>query len=105
MYKKTNMVTTIKVRRLEWAGHVVRVADYRTVKKAFLGKPGGKRGVGRPNLRWINSVENDLKSVGVKRWRNKTEDRSSWAVILKEAPVKLKDLMLMKKKNTLGLCW
>ena len=36
--------------------------------------------------------------------RNKAEDRSSWAVVLKEIPVKHKDLMLMKKKNNLGLC-
>ena len=43
--------------------------------------------------------------MGVKRWRNKAEDTSSWAVILKEALVKLKDLMLMKKENNLGLCW
>jgi hypothetical protein len=42
--------------------------------------------------------------MGVKRWRNKTEDRSSWVVILKEALVKLKELMLMKEKNNLGLC-
>jgi hypothetical protein len=45
MYRKPNIVTTIKVRRLEWVGHVVRIADDRAVKKAFLGKPGGRRGI------------------------------------------------------------
>jgi hypothetical protein len=69
------MVTTIKVGRLEWAGYVVRIADDRTVKKAFLRKPGGRRKAGRPKLRWINSFENDLKPVGVKKCRNKAEDR------------------------------
>jgi len=36
--EKPNIVTTIKVERLEWAGHVVRIADDRVVKKVFLGK-------------------------------------------------------------------
>jgi hypothetical protein len=105
MYRKPSIATTIKLRRLEWVGHLVRIADDRTIKKVFLGKPSGRRRSGRPILRWINSVENDLKSVGVKRCRNKAETRSSWAVILKDAPVKLKELMLTKKKNNLGLCW
>jgi hypothetical protein len=37
MYIKPNIVTTIKVSRLEWAGHVVRMSDDRTVKKVFVG--------------------------------------------------------------------
>jgi hypothetical protein len=35
MCRKPNIVTTIDVRRLEWAGHVVRMSDYRTAKKYF----------------------------------------------------------------------
>jgi hypothetical protein len=62
MYRKPNIVTTMKVRRLEWAGHLLRIADDRTVKKAFLGKQGGRRRARRPKLGWINAVENDLKS-------------------------------------------
>ena len=38
MCRKPNIVTTIKVGRLEWAGHVVRMSDDRTVKKVFVGK-------------------------------------------------------------------
>ena len=67
MYRKPNIVTTIKVRRLKWVGHVVRIADDWEVKKSFLGKPGGRRGVGRPKLRWTNSLENVLKLVDVNR--------------------------------------
>jgi hypothetical protein len=40
-------------------------------------------------LRWLDCIENDLKSMGVKRWREKEEDRSVWAIMLKEAVVKL----------------
>jgi hypothetical protein len=63
--------------------------DDRTVKKLFLRKPEGRRKAGRPKLRWLDCIENDLKSMGFKRWRKKAEDRSVWTVILKEALVKL----------------
>jgi hypothetical protein len=65
MKSKPNIVTTIKV----------RMADDRTAKKVFLGKPGGRRNAGEPKLRWLDCIENDLKSVDV-RWRKKAEGRS-----------------------------
>jgi hypothetical protein len=71
MYTRANIVTIIIVRRLEWAGHVVRMSDDRTVKKVFLGKPDGRRKARRPKLRWLNCIENDLKLMGVTRWRKK----------------------------------
>jgi hypothetical protein len=58
-------------------------------KKVFLGKPGGRRKAGRPKLKWLDCIANDLRSFGVKRLRNKAEDRSVRAFILKEAVVKL----------------
>ena len=65
------------------------MSDDRTVKKAFLGKPDVRRKAGRPKLRWLDCIENDLKSKGVTRWRKKAEGRSAWAIILKEALAKL----------------
>jgi hypothetical protein len=50
-YRNPNTVTTIKVRILEFAGHLVRISDDRAVKKVFLVKPVGKRKAGRPKLR------------------------------------------------------
>jgi hypothetical protein len=47
MYRKPNVVTAINLRRLEWAGHVLRTSDYRTAQKVFLGKPNRRRKVGR----------------------------------------------------------
>jgi hypothetical protein len=87
MYRKTNVVTIIKLRRLEWAGHLVSISDDRTVEKVFVGRPDGRRNAGRPKLRWLDCIQNDLKLVGVKSWEE--EDRSVWAVILKEALVKV----------------
>jgi hypothetical protein len=65
------------------------MSDWSTVKKVFWGKPDGRRKVERPNLRWLDCAENDLKSVDVKRWWKKTEDRFVWAIILKGALIKL----------------
>jgi hypothetical protein len=77
----------MKVRRLEWAGHLVRMSDDKTVKKVFVGKPDGRRKAGRPKLRWLDCIVNELKSMGVKRWRKKAEDRSVCAIIVKEVLV------------------
>jgi hypothetical protein len=63
--------------------------DERMVKIAFLGNPGGRRKPGRPRLRWLNCMEDDLKTLEVRRWRKRAEDCEEWAMILKEAMVKL----------------
>jgi hypothetical protein len=83
MYKSPDIVTEIKVTRLEWLGHVVRLEDTRLPKMVFNAKPEGRRGVGRPRLRWLDDVEAGIKAVGVKRWRIKAQDRKEWSAILK----------------------
>jgi hypothetical protein len=60
----------------------------RLVKRVFLGNPGERRKPGRPRLRWLDCVENDLKTFGVKRLRRMAEDREEWAIILKVVMVK-----------------
>jgi hypothetical protein len=53
----------------------------------LLGTPDGSKKAGRPKLRWLDCIENDPKSMDVKRWRKKAEDRSVCAVVLKEVLV------------------
>jgi len=65
-YKSQYIVAVIKIRRLEWLGHVNRMNETRSVKKIFEGKLEGRRGRGRPRLRWINGVEDYLRKLGVK---------------------------------------
>jgi len=60
-------VTVIKIQKLEWLGRVIRMNETRSLKKNFEGKLEGRRGRGRPRLRWINDVEDDLRKLGVKR--------------------------------------
>jgi hypothetical protein len=64
--------------------------ETRSVKKIFEGKLEGRRGTGRPRLRWTDDVEDDLRKLGIKRWRMKALDRDEWASIIKEPKTKLK---------------
>jgi len=84
-YKSQDIVTVIKIQRLEWLGHVTRMNKTRSVKKIFEGKLEGRRGRGPSRLRWINDVEDDLRKLFVKRWRTKALDREEWASIIREA--------------------
>jgi transcription termination factor 2 len=89
-YKSQDIITVIKIRRLVWLGHVIRMEETRSVKKIFEGKLESRRGRGRPRLRWINDVGDDLRKLGVKRWRAKVLDRVEWASIIWEGKGKLK---------------
>jgi 3-methyladenine DNA glycosylase AlkD len=104
-YKSQDIVTVINIRRFEWLGHIIRMNETRFVK-IFEGKLEGRRGRGRPRLRWINDVEDDLRKLGVKRWRTKALDREEWASIIREAKAKLKGPLCYrkKKKNTYSFC-
>jgi hypothetical protein len=90
MYKSPDILTEIKVRRLEWLGHVIRMEDTCLPKVVFNAKPEGRHGVGRPRLRWLDDVEADIKALGVKRWGIKAQDRKEWSAILREVKAKLK---------------
>jgi hypothetical protein len=73
-FMNVKIVTTIKGRRLEGSGDPVRVSDYRTVKKAFLGKPDGRRKAVIPEFRWLDYIENELTLMSAKRWTKKAEE-------------------------------
>jgi uncharacterized Rossmann fold enzyme len=55
-YKEPNIVEDIKIRRLEWAGHIIRMEDERITKKVLNGKLHTTRQVGRPRNRWADVV-------------------------------------------------
>ena len=48
LYSSPNIVRVIKSRRMGWAGHVARMGEEREVYKVLVGKPEGRRPVGRP---------------------------------------------------------
>lgn len=76
VYKKPNIVTSIKIRGLEWVGQLIKMEDERMEKMIFTGTLEGKRDRGRPRLRWLDCIEEDLRKVGIRRWRKRAENRS-----------------------------
>jgi len=82
IYKDLDIVADIKLKRLEWTGHVVRMDQGRTVQKIFESKPEGRRRKGRPRLRWLKDVGKDLREMKVKRWRYKAVDKEEWASVI-----------------------
>ena len=53
LYWSPNIVRVIKSRRMRWAVHVARMGERRGVYRVLVGKPEGKRPLGRPRRRWI----------------------------------------------------
>jgi len=49
---------------MRWAGHVARVGERRDVYRVLVGKPVGKRPLGRPRRRWEDNIKMDLQEVG-----------------------------------------
>jgi len=60
------------------------MSDGSTVMKVFLEEPDGRRKAGRSKLRWLDCIENVLKSMGAKKCREKAADGSGRAIVLKE---------------------
>ena len=62
-YSSPNIVRVIKSRRMRWAGHAVRMGEERGVYRVLLGKPEGRRPLGRPRRRWVD-ITMELQEVG-----------------------------------------
>ena len=65
--------------RVRWAGHVARMGEGRGVYRVLLGKPEGRRPLGRPRRRWVDNIRMDLKEVGCgyMDWIGPAQDRDS----------------------------
>jgi len=64
LYCSPIIVRVIKSRRLRWAVHVARVGERRGVYRVLVGKPEGKRLLGRHRHRWEDNMKMDLQEVG-----------------------------------------
>ena len=63
-----NIVRVIQSRRMRWAGHVTRMGEERGVYRVLVGKPEGRRPLGRPRCRWVDNIRMDLQEVGGGMW-------------------------------------
>ncbi|GFU78565.1 uncharacterized protein TNCV_2301771 [Trichonephila clavipes] len=84
-HNESDIVNFITIQRVKWAGHVVRMNEDRTTKKVFNVQLIGTRRKGRPNLRWIDDLENDLLVLKTKNLRTLAGRRLAWKRFLEKA--------------------
>ena len=80
LYPLHNIVRVVKSRQMRWAGHVTRMGEDRGVHRVLVGKPEGKRPLGRPRRRWEDNIKMDLQDVGEGRgnWMELAQNRDGW---------------------------
>ena len=80
LYSLPNIVRVVKSRRMRWPGHVARMGEDRGVHRMLVGKPEGKRPLGRPRRRWEDNIKMDLQEVegGRADWMELAQDRDGW---------------------------
>ena len=64
LYSSPNIVPMIKSGRMRWVGHVARMGEERGAYRVLVGKPEGRRPLGRPRRRWMDNIRMDLQEVG-----------------------------------------
>jgi hypothetical protein len=77
-------VRLVKSRRMRWAGHVARMGENRGVHRVLVGKPEGKRTLGRRRRRWEDNIKLGHQEVGGGRgdWMELAQDRDGWRALV-----------------------
>jgi hypothetical protein len=76
---KSYIISIIWSRRMRWAGHVARMGEKRNVYRLLVGKPEGKRPLGKPRCRWIDNIKMDLDRIGC---CGLAQDRYRWRALV-----------------------
>jgi hypothetical protein len=84
LYILPNLVRMVKPRRMRWVGHVGRMGERRGVHRVLVGKPEGKKPLGRPRRRWDLNIKIYLQEVGggCGDWMELAQDREWWRALV-----------------------
>ena len=84
LYSSPNIVPVIKSRRVRWAGHVAHMGNERGLYRVLVGKPGGRRPLGRPRSRWVVNIRMDLQEMGCgyMDWIGLAQDTDRWRTVV-----------------------
>jgi hypothetical protein len=85
LYFSSNVIRLIKSRRMRWAGHLAQMREKRNAYRLLVGKPEGKRPLGRPRCRWMMcNIRMDLGEVGWGDvgWIGLAHDRNRWRALV-----------------------
>jgi hypothetical protein len=64
LYSSPSIVRVIKARRMRWAGHMARMGEVRGAYNILVGRPEGRRPLGRPRSGWEDNIKMDLREIG-----------------------------------------
>jgi hypothetical protein len=69
---------------MRWAGHVARIGETRNAYRIFVGKPEGRRPLGRPRRRWVDNIKMDLMEIewDGRDWIELAQDRDQWRALV-----------------------
>jgi hypothetical protein len=63
LYSSPSIIRMIKS-RMRWSGHIARLGEKRNAYRILMGKPEGKKPLGRPRCRWLYNIKMDLREIG-----------------------------------------
>jgi hypothetical protein len=84
LYSSPSIIRIMMWRRMRWAGHVARMGEKRNIYRLLVGKPEGKKQLGRPRRRWIDNIKMDILVIGfsVVDWIGLAQDRYRWRALV-----------------------
>jgi hypothetical protein len=84
LYSSPSIIRVIKTRRMRWAGHVACMGDVRCAYNILVGRPEGRRPLGRPRRRWEGNIKMDVTEIGFGdvEWIHLAQDRDRWLALV-----------------------
>jgi hypothetical protein len=69
---------------MRWAGHVARIGETRNACRILVGKPEGKRPLGRPRRRCVDNIKMDFRGTGWAGmdWIELAQDKDQWRAVV-----------------------
>jgi hypothetical protein len=84
LYSSPSIIRMFKSRRIKWAGNVAQIRKRMTAYRILVGKPKGKRPLGRPRRRWVDNIKIDPREIGRSgmHWIDLSQDKDQWRALV-----------------------